>query len=217
MSPVDPGDYRKRLIDIWAGWEEIYREPVGGWEGVERFHTFFLRERDAIASRVRTGTPASLGSDAAAMRSFVAAGGDLRLMIRGVDNMAEGRARLLVEIDALIEDLAALGIRDTEGQRMRQVNLRLPQELLAKLEALRGEVPRERFLRTILERHATYYEHDLAFDASEYVSEQPRLRKRDLAIAKALDAQRGALSRVDYLTQLVEHALGLVTRVGDNW
>lgn len=42
----------------------------------------------------------------------------------------------------------------SEGRpKLRQINLRLSEELLAAIEALRGDLPRERFLRTVIESY----------------------------------------------------------------
>jgi PAS domain-containing protein len=57
------------------------------------------------------------------------------------------------------------------GGRMRQVNLRLPDELLGAIEQLRGNVPRDRFMRAILARAASVYARDPDFDARRYVTE----------------------------------------------
>jgi hypothetical protein len=198
-------DYRERLADIWSAWQRAFQEPIGGWTGVEDFRAYFERERDAMARRVKHGRPASVRADAEALRRFLLAGADLRISIRGADNMAGVRAELLADLDVLIYDLQ--GRRST----MHQINLRVPEDLLASLDRMRGGVARESFIRTVLERHATYYGDDPLFDARAYVAEQNGLHERDVAIAKALDGRRGNQSRVMYMTDVVEKALGVIT------
>jgi hypothetical protein len=104
----EPSDLCGRLVDVWADWERSYREPLNGWTGVEEFREWFVRDRDAMAARVRASTPESIADDAPALRHWIAAGGDLRVAVRGVDNMAEARARMLANVDTLLDDLAEI-------------------------------------------------------------------------------------------------------------
>ena len=97
---------RARLIDIWQGWEDAYRDPIGGWAGIEQFREWFEHDRDAMADRVRTGTPEATADDARALRAWITVGAELRVAVRGVDNIAEARRRLLADLDELLEDLA---------------------------------------------------------------------------------------------------------------
>ena len=98
---------------------------------------------------------------------------------------------------------------------MRQINLRVSDELLEAIDQMRvsrrGRVPRERLMRAILERHALYYQGDESFDARIYVAfaEKPDLRERQMQIAAALDERRGELPRMVFLTQVIEDGLGL--------
>lgn len=48
-----------------------------------------------------------------------------------------------------------LGLDPARRPKLRQINLRVPEDLIAAIEVLRGDMPRERFLRTVI---TTYVE-----------------------------------------------------------
>lgn len=106
-----------RLVAVWRDWERSYVEPIGGWDGVEQFHEWFIRDRDAMANRVATSTPATLADDAAALQRWLGAGADLRVAVRGVDNIAEARARMLANLDALQASLRRRSKRPARRRR----------------------------------------------------------------------------------------------------
>ena len=165
--------HRQRLVDIWRRWETAYREPVDGWAGAERFRSWFEHERDELARHANNGTRRTLTTDAELIRWWLAAGGDLRIALRGVDNMAEDRAQLLCELDALIDDLHP---KRTSG---RQRNLRLSDELVREIDRLRGAMPRERLLRAVVTRWVMSHRDSHPEQVAAYVAETGVFRELD--------------------------------------
>lgn len=84
---------------------------------------------------------------------------------------------------------------------MRQINLRLPEELIVTIDELRGNVSRERFLRVMIIRHVRLFVGDAAFDARHLVDvvDGPDMRRA----IEYVDEHRDGTPRIDFAYRLV--------------
>lgn len=93
--------------------------------------------------------------------------------------------------------------------RRTQKNLRLSDEQVDAIEQLRRRgdrvVPRERYLRALVDRHITGVFDDDAFDAWTYVqyAENGEQHDRFRALIETVDAHRGERSRLQFVQEIV--------------
>lgn len=94
-----------------------------------------------------------------------------------------------------------------------QTNLRLSGEQLAAIEDLRRRgtrvIPRERYLRAVIDRHVAFFADDASFDASEYVrtGEDEAARSAVRQAVARLDGRRGQRSRLREFERGFAHRL----------
>lgn len=84
---------------------------------------------------------------------------------------------------------------------MRQINLRLSEALIGQIDELRGNVPRERFIRALVTRGVRFNAHD-GFDPREYVETATGEDAVLKEIGRRLDVARGSRSRLECLLDL---------------
>jgi hypothetical protein len=92
---------RQRLQAIWSFYLAHYIEPP---VTIPEWTIWFIRHRTEVETLIRS---APIVATAVAMRSFLMAGGSLRLSALGSDPMATARAEAIRELDGLIFDYAS--------------------------------------------------------------------------------------------------------------
>lgn len=83
---------------------------------------------------------------------------------------------------------------------MRQINLRMSDALIEKVDRVRGNVPRQRFIRAAVKRVCALVDGDPRFDPQEFVREGEGIdgetRRRAL---EAVDRHRGDVPRWTFI------------------
>lgn len=92
---------------------------------------------------------------------------------------------------------------------MRQINLRVPEDWLEQIDQLRGNVPRERYLRAAVRQHMLLYTGDALHDGRAFVQgvERDDREPQRRQLLANLDRARGEKSRGEYVEMLVASAL----------
>jgi hypothetical protein len=82
---------------------------------------------------------------------------------------------------------------------VRQINLRISDKLVRDIDRLRGNVPRDRFLRAIVTRDVRYYSDDPGFDAREFAEQALEEDTEFHRMVAAIDRVRGSESRFTFV------------------